>query len=136
MDVTHYRKPLAPSPLDSGFCVTVRKHAQIATARHGHVRTAGFEAERRHRKFYDWAKRGFDAKRTSGRSRNAIDIVLHRKNTGIVSEAKLRQYVERPRGSIGNGEAGSAIAVDVLTSSLLDQVFRESCVVTKFSRRQ
>src|SRR5437660_11151459 len=123
MDVTHYRKPLTPSPLDTVSCVPVRKHAQIASTGHGHVRATSFEAKRRHRKFDDRAKRGFDAKRTTGRSRYAIDIVLHRKNTGIVREAKLRQYIERPRGSIGNGEAGRAIAVDVLPSRLLDQVF-------------
>src|SRR5260370_1255145 len=109
MDVTNHGKPFAPSPLDSGSCVPVRKHAQISSASHGHVRTACFEPERRHRKFDNRTKRGFHAKGTSGRARYAINIVLHRKNAGIVSEAKLRQYVERPRGSIGNGEARRAI---------------------------
>src|SRR5258708_5025022 len=136
MDVAHHGKALEPSPLDAGSCVPVRKHAQISSTRHRHVRTAGFEAESRHRKFDDRTKGGFDAKGTAGRSRYAINIMLHRKNAGIVSEAKLRQYIERPRGSIGNGEAGRAIAVDALASSLLGQVFRESCVVTKFVGRQ
>src|SRR5579863_6158926 len=88
MHITDHRQPLAPSSLDACFGVPIRQDAQISAASNREIR-ANVPTKSSHGKFNDFSKRRLYAKRAARRAGNAIHIMFHRENAGIVEESKF-----------------------------------------------
>src|SRR5690348_2368010 len=62
---------------------------------------------------------------------NAVAVVPHRENTGVIGKALFRENAQRPQGSYYDRKIGCSIALDALADRLLDQLFPPANVFAK-----
>src|SRR5712691_2305906 len=113
--------------------VPVRQKPKIGPASKRRADTSQLQG--RHREFYDCPAGSLDAEGAAWRIWHSIIRMPHGEDARIVREAKLTKNIESPEGVLRDGKAGSAVPAHRSSTTVLKQLLRAPCVLSKLISR-